>query len=770
VEAVLKNHEPAAGGLSPSVFIDLGTLSAFTGKEAQRNVFYMTIQGEAGEPYAHSPQVRTELNGLFSGPLKGDQLKIMYDTGHALEKGRENVQMFISIFLVFGSFSIIAGIALVVNIFTMLGEERKSEMGMARAIGMNRLSLQKLFTYEGVIYAAVAAAVGALVGLLLAYVIVLGISQVFSFGDTPMTAYFTFTSFSLTASYMAGFMLTIVTVYLATLRISKMNIVRAVRNIPDPPISRDDRRVRRTGVILLAVGILVMVLGMNAKSLGVSLSGLSVIALSFGFLLRKAIGDRAAWNLAAIITLFAWVPKPYNFQIFPYEGNIEMFVLAGLFMVTAALLLIMFNSNAIVKGLTTVLRFRSGYRAVLMTSVSYPLRAKVRTGLSIFIFGLVIFTVTALSVMSGILNYNIPLQVEQASGGFDTIGLSPIALTTDPWQYVNESGGYLQPGNVTMMISLPAAPVVINATTVDPTTHNVTSQQKGYNVVGFQNSFYTVGKFPLGSWNSTLFPTQEDVWRAVQADPSLVIVDGSLVANPMGGFMGGGSFSVKLGQEMRVQSQDGLWHNVTVVGIMKQAFFNGVFVSNTTSEEVYGAEGYSILLVNFKPGLDINKQATLLEREFLNNRMTTISVKSLAQEVVRMVDGIFNLLKGFLALGLVIGIIGLGIMTIRSIHERRLEIGMMRALGYTRRMVVANFAIEAAFVSALGIVVGAVLGIVVGYQIYLNAFQAMEYVFILDWVPILIVCVLAFVATILCVFPAARGASKVSPAEVLRFE
>ena len=150
--------------------------------------------------------------------------------------------------------------------------------------------------------------------------------------------------------------------------------------------------------------------------------------------------------------------------------------------------------------------------------------------------------------------------------------------------------------------------------------------------------------------------------------------------------------------------------------------------------------------------------------------MTTISVKSLAQEVVRMVDGIFNLLKGFLALGLVIGIIGLGIMTIRSIHERRLEIGMMRALGYTRRMVVANFAIEAAFVSALGIVVGAVLGIVVGYQIYMNAFQAMDYVFVLDWVPILFVCVLAFVATILCVFPAARGASKVSPAEVLRFE
>ncbi len=56
------------------------------------------------------------------------------------------MEIFTQLFLVFGSFSVIAGMVLVINIFTMLGEERKSEMGMARALGMRRADLRRLLT------------------------------------------------------------------------------------------------------------------------------------------------------------------------------------------------------------------------------------------------------------------------------------------------------------------------------------------------------------------------------------------------------------------------------------------------------------------------------------------------------------------------------------------------------------------------------------------------------------------------------------------------
>jgi ABC-type antimicrobial peptide transport system permease subunit len=51
-----------------------------------------------------------------------------------------------------------------------------------------------------------------------------------------------------------------------------------------------------------------------------------------------------------------------------------------------------------------------------------------------------------------------------------------------------------------------------------------------------------------------------------------------------------------------------------------------------------------------------------------------------------------------------------------------------------------------------------------------ESLEAMEFVFVIDWQPILIVAVLAFIATMISILPAARGASKVAPAEVLRFE
>jgi putative ABC transport system permease protein len=130
----------------------------------------------------------------------------------------------------------------------------------------------------------------------------------------------------------------------------------------------------------------------------------------------------------------------------------------------------------------------------------------------------------------------------------------------------------------------------------------------------------------------------------------------------------------------------------------------------------------------------------------------------------------FTLFEAFLGMGLIVGISGLGIITIRSIHERRIEIGMMRAIGYRKRMVVANFAIESAFISLLGILIGTVLGVVVGYQLWEVSFKANGFILVIDWVPILFVALLAFLATVLSVYPAARGASKVTPAEVLRFE
>ena len=52
-------------------------------------------------------------------------------------------------FTTFGTFSIAAGILLIFLIFVMLAAERRTEMGVARAIGTRRGHLVETFLFEG---------------------------------------------------------------------------------------------------------------------------------------------------------------------------------------------------------------------------------------------------------------------------------------------------------------------------------------------------------------------------------------------------------------------------------------------------------------------------------------------------------------------------------------------------------------------------------------------------------------------------------------------
>src|SRR5690606_26227800 len=72
---------------------------------------------------------------------------------------------FTTIFVVFGLFSIAAGVLLIFLIFVMLAAERKPEMGMARAVGAKRRQLVESFLAEGMGYDLGAAAVGLVAGM-----------------------------------------------------------------------------------------------------------------------------------------------------------------------------------------------------------------------------------------------------------------------------------------------------------------------------------------------------------------------------------------------------------------------------------------------------------------------------------------------------------------------------------------------------------------------------------------------------------------------------
>ncbi|UCC92369.1 MAG: ABC transporter permease, partial [Thermoplasmata archaeon] len=62
----------------------------------------------------------------------------------------------------------------------------------------------------------------------------------------------------------------------------------------------------------------------------------------------------------------------------------------------------------------------------------------------------------------------------------------------------------------------------------------------------------------------------------------------------------------------------------------------------------------------------------------------------------------------YLALGLVIGALGLGALAAREVQDRRREIGGMKALGWPKRMVWQTFLSEQVWFALTGVIIGIV--------------------------------------------------------------
>ncbi|HUA08630.1 MAG TPA: ABC transporter permease [Candidatus Acidoferrales bacterium] len=138
--------------------------------------------------------------------------------------------------------------------------------------------------------------------------------------------------------------------------------------------------------------------------------------------------------------------------------------------------------------------------------------------------------------------------------------------------------------------------------------------------------------------------------------------------------------------------------------------------------------------------------------------------------------------KIFLILTLVVGTIGaislavagIGIMNILlvSIVERTREIGVRKAIGGTRGQIMTQFAIEAATLTFAGCLIGAAIGVAIGWWINSAFIVKISGVIVpVPWLESVILAVVfaAIVTLAFGIYPALRAAS-LDPIEALRYE
>ena len=121
---------------------------------------------------------------------------------------------------------------LIFLIFVMLAAARRSEMGMARAVGAKRSHLVKMFVFEGTTYSVASAALGVLLGLAVSALLVAAVNRFITVFDADFQLTRHFEARSAIVAYCLGMIITLATISFSAYRVSRLNIVASVIIIP----------------------------------------------------------------------------------------------------------------------------------------------------------------------------------------------------------------------------------------------------------------------------------------------------------------------------------------------------------------------------------------------------------------------------------------------------------------------------------------------------------------------------------------------------------
>ncbi len=189
----------------------------------------------------------------------------------------------------------------------------------------------------------------------------------------------------------------------------------------------------------------------------------------------------------------------------------------------------------------------------------------------------------------------------------------------------------------------------------------------------------------------------------------------------------------------------------------------GVLVSNESLVSAWESDDIAFAMVAGgadQEALKRAEQAALAD--FPTAKPQTI--EDFKDEQNQQVAGLVGLVYALLSLSVIVALLGIVNTLALSVHERTRELGMLRAVGMSRRQVKRMIRGESVITAAIGALLGIVLGIAFA-AIVSRPLADEGFVFELPVVTLIVVAVLAALAGVVAAIPPARRASRV---DVLR--
>jgi len=742
VYAIVTNSDKANWKRQPNAFIRLSDLQAAAGVAGQVNQILLSAKGPPRAPKNSEGLGNAAIDAAAvveaqePPPPPGRlnlPLVVAASKGQDLDRALETSEFFRAILVMLGGIVALTSIALIVNIFIMLGEERRQELGTMRALGLKRSGLVFLGMTEGVIYSVASAVIGTLIGAFFGRFVGETMGDLFKTFSELTSVEFAQPPFELRITTLlvaagAGFLVSVISVGIVSFRTSRLTVVAAIRGFPEVK-RKQGRRVPLVPALSILAGIPIVLASGNviAKALG----GV-VFVFGVGGLIARYWNTRLGLTLGSLAGVawgfWAHAKLDPNFDrdpgtAFAFLGSVGVVTVASGVILTSA------NLN-LLKRLSAPFGARA--RAVMGAASGYASSNRLKTGLSIAMFALVLYMIAAFAVWGEFGGGDF----EEQAGGWDIF-----VRTTLPVDELRAEGAEAQAG--------------VFAGRYD----------RGYKVgehsradpmffYGVDQSFITENRFKFTTKQRGLSDRQ--TWEQLTQVPDSVILDG--ITAPSG---------VEVGDKMVVVTDRGPYE-LTLVGITSENILNAAFMSKDSMMNLYpGRASNTVWFVRSQPGVSDREVAQSIlrnHREAGTEARPLREVIELGAQFQRTFVGLFQVL---LKMGLLIGVSGLAISAVRTVLERRHAIGVLRALGFRQSMVAAWLLIESIIVATLGVAIGLGVGLLGAYLVI--TLQTDEFIFAVDWNQVTGTVLLIYAAVVIFTAVPALRAARLKPAEAVRY-
>ncbi len=201
--------------------------------------------------------------------------------------------------------------------------------------------------------------------------------------------------------------------------------------------------------------------------------------------------------------------------------------------------------------------------------------------------------------------------------------------------------------------------------------------------------------------------------------------------------------------------------DINIAGILRETGSNDdyqVFVPIRTAQEAFDREGM-VSSVDVRalciacPVEDIADEINMMVPG-----VRAVAVKQIAMTEMGMMDRINRFMLALAGITLAVGLFGVVNTMTTSVHERKRDIGIMRAVGASRGQIAKTFLYEAVIVGILGGLFGYLAGTLLAYAIGPLIFQGVDVTYVPQYLPLslLLAITVAVVATLYPAFRATR--------------